>query len=346
MPMYDEIIKKIAETLDKNLITAAFPKFSGEGYEAHKIDVKNFRNLNPVLSGKKIAFIDGGNAEIISSSNFSLNLIRVCCLICKNNKKITVKKLEIFAFVKAVNENDEIHYTASFFKTKDGIDLEEISFSSFDPTLMPGTNRAEVSSVANAIRRFAELRLAKSISDERLADVILLDGNLQATITNENEFLNELYDSCTKNNVVVSALSKTTSIFTDDGNSLGMVLDSISPPGPWFYHPIVEISNKNHRAEMYFVKLHKNSKHVFRLEMFNRQKSKAEETISIIAGNCTDPIFFGYPYGLVEADKIARVSNNEREALKTIFIVKLKNRNIEKYMVSKNTHQILDKISF
>ena len=72
----------------------------------------------------------------------------------------------------------------------------------------------------------------------------------------------------------------------------------------------------------------------------------AEQAINEIASNCCDPIFVGYPYGLVEADRIARVSNQEKESLKTIFLVKLRNKNIEKYLNAANAHEILDKISF
>jgi NurA-like 5'-3' nuclease len=97
---------------------------------------------------------------------------------------------------------------------------------------------------------------------------------------------------------------------------------------------------------MFFVKLHEKSRHVFRFEIFNEQKMKATETINEISSNCIDPIFLGYPYGLVEADRIARVSNQEKESLKTMLLVKLKNRNIERYLNSSNAHTILDKISF
>ena len=97
---------------------------------------------------------------------------------------------------------------------------------------------------------------------------------------------------------------------------------------------------------MFFIKFHDKSTHVFKFEIFNVQKAKAEETIRELANNCIDPIFIGYPYGLVEADRIARVSNNEKESLKTMFLVKLKSKNIEKYISSANAHEILDRISF
>ena len=345
--MYDEVINKILESIDeKAILRETYPKFSGEGYRAHKIDARNFHEINKTNLNKKIAFVDGGNAEIIRSANFSLNLIRVCYVIYQNNKKITSKKFEILAFIQAINQNNEIQYKTSFFKIRNHIELDEITFNSFDHTLMLGINRAEISSVANAIRRFAELKTAKIVSDENLADIIVLDGNMQSTLTNENKYLNELYESCTKSNVILTALSKTSSLFTDNGNLLSVVLENISIFPSWFYYPIVEINSINHKAEMFFAKFHNKSKHIFRFEIFNVQREKGEETINTLAGNCIDPIFIGYPYGLVEADRIARISNNEKESLKTIFLIKLKNKNIEKYLSSVNAHEIIDRISF
>jgi len=384
--MYDELIKKILEYIDENsTLTATYPKFSGEGYKAYKIDINNFHQITKSNSDKKIAFVDGGNAEIIGSANFSLNLIRICYVIYQNNKKILTKKLEFFAFINAVNQNNEIYYKASFFDSKNSNFLNEMSFNSFDHTLMLGINRAEISSVANAIRRFAELKMAKIISEkDNFCDIIVLDGNLQSTLTNENKYLNELYESCSKNNVILTALSKTTSLFTENGNLLSVVLDNISTFPSWYYYSIVEINNTNHKAKMFFVKFHNKSKHIFRFEIFNMseiakphtfglqskasqrfpsmlkntprtlargrvfdiQKSKAEETINTLANYCTDPIFIGYPYGLVEADRIARISNHEKGSLKTMFLVKLINKNIEKYLSSVNAHEILDRISF
>ena len=344
--MYDEVIQKILESIDKNLIAALYPKFSGEGYRAHKIDAKNFHPIKKLVSAKKIAFIDGGNAEIIGSANFSLNLIRVSYAIYQDCTKLSTKKFEILAFVQAINKDNEIYYNTSFFKTKNSIELGKVSFDSFDHTLMFGVNRAEISSVANAIRRFAELRLAKIVSDEKLADILILDGNLQSTLTNENNYLSELYESCSKNHVILAALSKTTSLFTDNGNALSVVLDNVGTLPMWFYYPIADINNVKHKAEMFFVKFHAKSKHIFRFEIFNAQKMNAEETINLLAGNCSDPVFIGYPYGLVEADRIARISNQEKESLKTMFLVKLRNKNIEKYLSSANAHEILDRISF
>jgi len=345
--MYDEIIKKIVESIDKKAIREElYPKFSGEGYTAHKISANNFHEIKQFDKNKKITFVDGGNAEIIGSANFSLNIIRVSYATYCDNKKTSAKKFDIVALVEAVNQNSEIHYKTSFFKLKNSVELDEIYFSSLDRTLMSGVNRAEISSVANAIRRFAELKIAKLAADERAADIIVIDGNLQSTLSGENKCLEELYNSCSENSVILSALSKTTSLFTEDGNLLSAALSGLANYNVWFYYPIADINNSNHKAEMFFVKFHDKSKHIFRFEVFNAQKLKAEETINALASNCTDPIFIGYPYGLVEADRMARISNREKGSLKTFFLVKLKNKNIENYLSAVNAHEILDRVSF
>ena len=344
--MYEDIIDKILKSFDDGILDAKYPKFSGQGYRAYKIDAKNFHQINRFSSDKRIAFIDGGNAELLGGANFSLSIIRVCYLVYQNNRKIAAKKFEFLALIQAHNENNEIWYKVSFFKTRNSIDLEETSFSSFDPTLMFGINRAEINSVTNAIRRFAELKLAKIIADNKISDVIVLDGNLQSTLTNENKYLDELYESCGKNSVVLAALSKTNSLFADNGSLLSVVLERISKLQSWFYYPIANIENSSHRAEIFFVKLHEKSNHVFRFEIFNVQKPEAEEIINALASNCMDPIFIGYPYGLIEADRLARVSNQEKEALKTMFLVRLRSRDAEKCLSSANAHEILDKISF
>ena len=65
-----------------------------------------------------------------------------------------------------------------------------------------------------------------------------------------------------------------------------------------------------------------------------------------ITSNWCSIIFAASIYGLVEADRIARASNQEKESLKTMLLVKLRNKNIEKYLNASNAHEILDRISF
>ncbi|HLC50182.1 MAG TPA: DNA double-strand break repair nuclease NurA [Candidatus Nanoarchaeia archaeon] len=343
--MYEEIAAKVLESLKaKDSSKGAYPKFSSEDYIPFRIEAKNFHEIKN-LDSKSIAFIDGGNAEIIGSANFSLSMIRASCVVLKKGAKTIRKKSESIVLVSAIEKNGEIHYKPVVFN-RDFLDIEDVSFDSMDETLKNGVNRADVKSIPNAIRRFAELNMAKNAADNMLANIIVLDGNLQCTLTNEKKYLDALYESCEKNNIVLCALSKTSALFTDNGNLLSAALSDIAPMKKWDYHPIAEIKSNNHKAEMFFVKFHEKSNHIFRLEILKAQKENADEAISNVSSCCNDPVFIGYPFGLIEADRIARVSNNEKEFLKTMVLAKIGEKNVAKYLNSSNAHQILDKISF
>ena len=67
--------------------------------------------------------------------------------------------------------------------------------------------------------------------------------------------------------------------------------------------------------------------------------------ISALAPYAKDPVFIGYPYGLIEADRAARVSMQESSSLQ----FQLKERlgsSLGQSLASKNAHSILDKLRF
>ena len=99
--MYGEIIDEIMNHFDEGILSSSYPKFSGEGYGAYKIDSKNFHPLNGPLSSKRMAFVDGGNAEIIGAANFSLSLVRVGYVIYQNKTRVEAKKFEVFVLIKS-----------------------------------------------------------------------------------------------------------------------------------------------------------------------------------------------------------------------------------------------------
>ena len=61
-----------------------------------------------------------------------------------------------------------------------------------------------------------------------------------------------------------------------------------------------------------------------------------------------DPIFLGYPYGLIDVDQYVRVSDEEKNYLKIKFSAKL-GKQFKKLSTEENSinaHQILDSIRF
>src|SRR3989338_9080238 len=126
--MNKEIIKKIKEEISKNIsqYKDSYPKFSNPFYKPFKISENNFHNFEEKSSNNKIAFIDGGNLEIISSSNLSLNIIRTYYCVYKNNERVKAKRQEFYALVYADNEDNEITYRTEIFNADNAIIPDKI----------------------------------------------------------------------------------------------------------------------------------------------------------------------------------------------------------------------------
>jgi len=346
--IYDQIIDLVKNNISD--IKDNHIQFSDTNYKPFNFDKNNFKEIKSSDSENKIAFIDGGSSEIIKSSNFSLNLIRIYYTIYKENRRITAKKHDFYCFVSAKEKDNEIFYNCEFIGGNENFipDKNDLLLSSLDETIKQGITRASISNVSNVIRRFSEIKTAATVA--RLLekdDIIVLDGSLQCTFTNEKKYFEELYKKAAEKNIIICGLSKTTTLMTDKGNSISNALNKFNINGRWIYYPVVEIKSNEHKADMAFVKLHESSKYIFRFEIYNEQKEKINDIVSLISNNCKDSVFIGYPYGLIEADRNARISNQEKDMLLTLFSTKLGKdwEKIKESLSNVDAHEILDNIS-
>ncbi|MBT6774335.1 hypothetical protein HOA91_03110 [Candidatus Woesearchaeota archaeon] len=278
-----------------------------------RINKDNFQEIT-ADENKTLAFIDGGQAEIISTGNFCLSFIRIAAVFFNNNKKINQIKKEFYLFTKAKYLNNDLYYESKIFGEK-LINEADLLVSSNDSSIKTGSERAPISKITNMARRFAELSLAKEIQ----ADHIILDGTLEPTFKNEEKYIPDN----------ASALAKSSSLFTTSGNSPVILLNKIGLSNCWSYF----LENKT-----YFVKLNSKAKHVFRFE-------GNKEALPHLINNSTDALFLGYPYGLIFVDQIARISNSEKNSLKMNFLLRKDNQEIAEYLSTSNAHEILDNIS-
>lgn len=309
-----------------------------------KLDASDFHKIEKNKSYNRLVFIDGGQAEILKAVNFSLQLIRTCAVVIKDNKRTDIKINEFFVLINSVNEGNKIYYETEIFPVKGKV-INKIRLYSSDPTIKNGIERAEISIVGNIVRRFAELEIAKDMIDELSnEDMIILDGSLKTLVTNENEMMNKLFEKALSKDVIISSLAKTSKIFTDNASCL---LSQLSQIGyeidhPWYYNITQE--------KDYFVVsvcLNKNDGNIFEFNILNKQKEKLESVLGLLIENSRDVIFPGYPYGLILADKFARISNREKEHL--LMILKTKAGKdwikIKKAIDILNSHEKLDNIS-
>jgi|FLOH01.1.fsa_nt_gi hypothetical protein len=308
----DEVIDQIKYLLNKEISGDEYPLFPEKGLI---LSAKNYHEINS-KTNKSICFIDGGNAEIIGSNNYSLQKIRVAGVIYENNKRIKIEKKDYYVLI---TMGDEI-----LVKTFP----EEINFEMKrdDEFLKEGRSIGKISKIGNLVRRMAEIQLAKKMN----SDIIVLDGSLEEK--SEKEKLKELFNS--KKTII--GLSKTNSIVTNKGRSLSVALDK---EGSWYYTPILE-----KEYLICFAKLHPKSKYVFKIDLINGDFNTVCYNLS---ENSKDPVFIGYPYGLIDVDREARISNKEIEFLKTQFMIKLGKdwEKVKQAMTTNNAHEILDSIS-
>ena len=287
------------------------------------IGQENFKEIKggSHLDGeKRIAFVDGGQAEILKGGNLCLSFIRVFGQVMQGGKKVQSVVYEFYVLTTAVYRKGEIWYEGKIFQEKGEklVNEDDLVVCSIDSSIRQGAERAAISVVSSMARRFAELKVASQID----ADYVLLDGTLAGTYVNEEKYLCLL-------GVNVGALAKSCSLFTTCGNSPVVLLQKISPiQGCWSY--FVE-------GRSYFVKLHARAKHVFRFE-------GNVEMLGLLVENSCDALFLGYPYGLIVADKMARVSNAERDGLRMKLLLREENREFVDYLNAVNAHDILDRL--
>jgi len=248
---------------------------------------------------------------------FCLSFIRIFAQIFQNNRRLQSHNHEFYLFTKAKWINNDLIYESTIFPlTEKLIDEEDVLISSNHLTIKNGLERAAISKVSQMARRFAELALAQKIQ----ADFIILDGTLTPTFHHEEKFLRSLPAN-------VSAIAKSSQLFTTSGNSPVVLLNQLGPEGCWSY----QLNEKTS-----FVKLHPQAQHVFRFE-------GDLAVLPHLLLNSQDALFLGYPYGLIFADKFARISNQEKNSLKTQFL--LHNPELKPYLTTTNAHDLLDSLS-
>jgi hypothetical protein len=366
--MIGEVVKKVIKNLDGMIRDSELgePFLSSHNYRTHPFSVENFKPICLVKSDRKLAFVDGGNSELLSAPNFSIQLNRVYFNIFEGRSRIQSSNIpqaiEFFSATFAVFKNNKIFFDTSIFPVSDKFDKfvpdeSDLSFSSMDRRLMVGSSRADISRVASIARRFAEWKFSRYVIENELekGDVLVMDGTLRTAFVNESDYAKEAYRVSKKKSIVYSGLSKTSQLFTTTGLSLlGAIrkLSEDSRVGPlWYYHPIADSLSPEHEAAFFIVKLHENAQRVFRYEIYEEQAKfltlgEINEVLCQLCINSCDASFPGYPYGLIDADANARIRYEELETYRVMLLSEVSKLGswpkFSRHIESKDAHDILN----
>ena len=345
--MNKEFCKKIVEKLISNQEIGEYAKFESSQYKAIKFDASNFKEIKEIDSKQNMAFIDGGNIEIAKGPSFSLQLINLYYTIYRQNKRTSARKISFLLLVKSAEKNNEICFTTETFGVTGSFEHKDLVFSSLDNSIKQGNNRINPTAIAMVYRRFSEITLAKYVTGILSKnDIIIFDGDLQAKFTYEPELLDELYSLAKEKMIKICGLSKTSELMTNTGYPLLSAINKLageSNENAWFYSPLVVNTNKNHKADLFIIKLKPKNEHCFRFDIHNEIQFDINVILSLLKNNASDPLFLGYPYGLIEAHLFAKCSSQEKEYILT----KLKfysNKELNMFENNVNSHELLDRM--
>lgn len=186
----------------------------------------------------------------------------------------------------------------------------------FDSSGPLEVNADSIESAVDMIRRYKELEFASEFENP------VLDGNLYE----DHELFIPLITP------ELSALSKTNQLVSDQGTSVVTDLLAMTDLKMWFY----DLAKSTHT--MYICKLHARANYCFKIE------TAKPELIYLLASHSRDPTFLGYPYGLVYADKMARVTDEEMRYVRIRILSSISESSITQHLNTQNAHMILDNL--
>lgn len=358
----NEIAERIREKMDKWELGTPF--FADSRYHSVRLSVEHFHEFESSLNSAKTCYVDGGTLNLVNSPSVVIQLNRVGFCIYENNERVEPRNIRpsvnFFTVASTFRKGAEIYYAVELFPVDELArsflpSEDDLVFHSFDQTLREGQRWASLNRAASSARVFSEWGLSTYLIQKELneRDVLIRDGSLQTQITGEANYANLAYGAALKKRVQVAGLAKTSTLYTDTGmplfSAISILANQSKVNPPWFYAPIVDIQASDHRARMYAVKLHKDSKHVFRLEVLKDQPQYND--LSLIKGlafNSQDLTFPGYPYGLIEADRVSRVRHEEVEPMRMQILSAITRKGVwdelEAFLKTVDAHEVLNEI--
>ncbi len=255
--------------------------------------------------GLVVGFVDGGNCTIFSAPNFLLAKVRIGYAIFSGRKKL--------------KEDRKDYDVKCYFEDGWVADYSEGIIKIETKDLLDG-GRENTDRIPQLVRRILEIRMADSLVRSSQAGFVVLDGTLDGTF--ESEELSKLSPN-------VVALSKTNTIRTVKGNSYTGLLAKLGPE---------TFVCKNVLPDISFVKLNR-SPYVFRIDGI-----LDDDLLFWLVEHAKDPAILGYPYGLIVADRVARIPDYEVKSLRVKSFTSLggKSSVIRELLAGRDIHEFLD----
>lgn len=274
-------------------------------YRLHEITAAGWMPIGEAKGGK-IAFVDGGNSQIIKTPAAELQRIRTAAVITSAKKLTEVAQKEGYLLAKLQPDSSgKLHFNAKLTDS-----TLEISNSDVEGINIGGN---ELAKFCEAARRLAEIKAAESAVKKLDGGFAVLDGTLEAFAESEKEALEGLFAAADDRNITIGAVAKTCSLMADSGEPLIEAAERISS-GKEGYILVAEGISERHNAAVAVARLNSSASHLFRAEA--RSANDVGKLLAALKNQSNDVAFPGYPYGLIMADRFARISDNDTDVTK------------------------------
>lgn len=278
----------------------------------------DIRSLRRVSVDPGMLFVDGGNQSVIETPGYSFHLLHVACVVVEGEQMSTYRD-EYLAIV--TNAQDQ-----STCKVHHLPDESEVVTYTGDPD-----------TIIDEIRRILELEAARlHVANLTQGALVVIDGTLESRTDREKAALDKLFKS---SQCLPVGIAKTTDMGFDTGLSVFDVLHRYEEGG-LRYAKVGEHDG----VATYVTRLHEHSRYWFRIDIAARPGIDPERILGQLATLSNDGAFLGYPYPLIKADLLARVSNAEAGQLRT----ELLHRHPEMQALERQAqvHAVLDTMRF
>ncbi len=278
--------------------------------------------------GVRACFIDGGNAPVFESPEARVEYVRLAAVAYEGRERAATHQEEGLLLIRyeggAVVATGEEGFSLS---VKAGVDDEELRL---------GREKVTLAAVAGLARFLLECSLVKRLASERSFQLVVRDGSLVGANRHEEEALARMRGSW-----LLAGLSKTSSLLTEQGVSASAELLARSPRDCWY-----ALLGSVNGVVVGVARLQPGCERAFRLDVLGGEEEalRAARALALLSG---DAAFPGYPYPLVEAHRLARVSAREAGRLRTRLVMEAGERwpVLQRLERGSDAHRILDRLS-
>lgn len=325
-----------------------------ETTRAHGFDERlDGGSLREISGSEEVAIsaIDGGSSEIIRMPTMAIVLNRVYCNVFVGMKKLDFfNKCTFVSITRVVTDGGKVYFETEVLQPLEGeCNFNFPTVDSVAPEMRVGRSRGDISRAISMARRFCEWRFVENALNSG-AEFVLMDGTLQTSFPGESNLATEIYEKVKRNGSILAGLSKTTTIFTEEGHPISGFLEDLAKKkglSKW----AVKLGKSEewaHRALVYFVKLHEGADRGFRLDVF--EEVEEAEIMKLIHGLVANSKYFaylGYPYALIDAHTYAKVGSEEAMHIRDLILDRLDIEDIRRLETIERAlsgHKILDEL--